>query len=925
MTSKPLSLIRRLLAQRADAEPWLPLDYAAALTEMQAALGVTSAAAAIKSLRCLVEEDASHELSMDKSHVRAAGALAEQTGEKRRLPLAADDEADREAQPPSRRMRHDSELLDDMQAHGSVGANGAAESEDEDDADEAEIRRGAEGFDFGVAMLEAGEASGTAQADTDWLRGALAEDAEAVARGAASGAAIREAIGSAGPRSGRRRAPLNPKAHFSSSAAASAAAAAAPSGGSEGDSDSKYTDDDDNAEADSGVISVPPVLASELYSAADGPPGADGTSSRARTLFVGNVAPAVTAALLMELACQCGPVRMVRYFPLVVEGSGSGSDGAGLTRDASNDSAAAGGGVGGGRQGQGQGQGQRGYAFVEFEHEASLHYASRLLSGLPLCGQPLTAHPRHNFVSGGAAGVFMTDAGSPAADAAAGAASATAAAADYDAGFGGGGDGGPGRGGRGPAQAMVQLFVRPIPDGVDEWDLADLAAIALDAVAGVRLPRNADGRPRGFAFIDYPAAKAHEVMTVALPALRAGVYLDRRSLDFKVSDQSAQLPPSASPTGGEAGDDGAPMLTLGDAAQGGDAAGAGAGAGQSQLPVDARMLHALRVEALTALCRSIDARIRGWPTPAMPMLASSSSGFSQSPTPGPAGSPTGGRGYGYGSSSSSSGGFGAARAASAAAGFAAAPSSSSIAQLPQASAVAAAVMALDAAAAASSAGGGAATASDRRSRWDRDGGAGEGTGASYGGASSRDPSRDGDGYGYGYASRSGQGYHDRNAAAGRDRDRDRDRDRSADAARGASYGGHSSAYSYDHSYAPAPTAPLQPASHYGAAPAYGAMLPPSAAVADPAASYAGSAAAGPVAAALGRAWSGPATAPAQPLQYAAPPPAHAHAAAPPGYVLVPTSAQYVQAPPPPSGFVLVRDPSYRPSATQNLYGPPMDV
>ena len=196
--------------------------------------------------------------------------------------------------------------------------------------------------------------------------------------------------------------------------------------------------DDAAAAAASGILPVAAAGAGAAVGLVDGPVGADGTPSAARTLYIGGVAPRVSAALLYELALQCGPLRHVRVPP------------------------------GGG-----------GFAFVEFEHEASVHWAARALSGLVLCGSSLRAAPR---------------------------AAAAPPCGEEEAELGGGGgDGG------------AQLHLRPLPPGLDEWDLWDLGALALDCVAAVRLPRDAGGAHRGFGFISYTrGAEARRQMRASL-------------------------------------------------------------------------------------------------------------------------------------------------------------------------------------------------------------------------------------------------------------------------------------------------------------------------------------------------------------------------------------------------------------------------
>ena len=254
----------------------------------------------------------------------------------------------------------------------------------------------------------------------------------------------------------------------------------------------------------------------------DGPPGADGSPASARTLYIGGVAPGVGAALLYELALQCGPVRHVR----VPAGGG-------------------------------------GFAFVEFEHEASRLWAARALSGLVLRGSPLRAAPR-------AVGV------------------------DEDGGAGGGGGGGGG------SDGGVQLHLRPLPPGLDEWDLLDLGSLALDCVASVRLPRDAARGGRGYGFISF--TRGAEARRIAVPALTAGLAsVAGRAVTVSFADATAAaLPEASGEEGGSGGGGGgaAPRLLFRDA--GGDS-----------LPIDETLLMGLRIEAITAHCRRIEERLRG--------------------------------------------------------------------------------------------------------------------------------------------------------------------------------------------------------------------------------------------------------------------------------------------------------------------------
>ena len=277
----------------------------------------------------------------------------------------------------------------------------------------------------------------------------------------------------------------------------------------------------------------------------DGPPGADGTPTSARTLYIGGLAPGVTSLLLYELAARCGAVRMAR-----VPAPAAQSSAAGASR----------------------------FAFVEFEHEASAHYAARALSGLALCGSVLRAAPR------------------------------AGEAAASDAGGGAGGDA--------PAEPGAQVFVRPLPDGVDEWDLWDLGALACDGVAAVRLPRDRDGRPRGFGFIVY--RRADDGVRVALPVLAAGLALAGRPVSVSLSDASAAAISAAGGLAGTAAAQAVEAAAVAAAAAAAAAAGEeepvppaaiSLGGGAPALPIDATLVNGLRIEAVQAHCRRIDARL----------------------------------------------------------------------------------------------------------------------------------------------------------------------------------------------------------------------------------------------------------------------------------------------------------------------------
>lgn len=296
-----------------------------------------------------------------------------------------------------------------------------------------------------------------------------------------------------------------------------------------------------------------------LATAVDGPPGADGSTSAARTLYIGNVAASASALLLYELASRCGPVRHVR---LPGHASVPGNAAPTPTRT--------------------------GFAFIEFEHEVSVHYAMRALTGLSLCGLQLRAAQRTVVVGG--------DAGDD--------------AKDDD-------------GGGGPA---AQLYLRPLPEGVDEWDLWDLGALAGGAgsVASVRMPRDAFGRTRGYGFISY--RRSAEVMQRALQVLAAGLCsLASRAVSVTLSDASAAAmaaAAAASATRGEAAlaDRSLPQSSPHSLARVLEpvqqappepraAPFVSLGGGAPVLPLDDTVQAGLIIEALQAHCRRIERRL----------------------------------------------------------------------------------------------------------------------------------------------------------------------------------------------------------------------------------------------------------------------------------------------------------------------------
>lgn len=215
-----------------------------------------------------------------------------------------------------------------------------------------------------------------------------------------------------------------------------------------------------------------------------------GGGDRSRSIHIAGIPPQATDAIIYELAVQCGPVTRVWLPPLpehsvndslgeapAVDGEKAPSDAAASSSSDTKQPT----------QPPSQPQPLR-FGFIEYQHGISVQYACRVLDGVALYGARLKVSPSGGREARDALGDDKTD-----------------------------------------------VFVRPLDERVDRWDLWDLGSVA-GPLADVTLPTDAQsGRKRGFGFLVYPTRGD------ALRAIRVldGLSLAGRQLQLKISDSSS--------------------------------------------------------------------------------------------------------------------------------------------------------------------------------------------------------------------------------------------------------------------------------------------------------------------------------------------------------------------------------------------------